>query len=892
MAWKSQRPYIMGLVEYRKKRKLTKTPEPAGGKSDRQVLRFVVQKHAASRLHYDFRLEMNGVLKSWAVPKGPSMNPREKRLAVEVEDHPYDYRNFEGVIPKGNYGAGTVIVWDEGTYHSANNFPDKKSEDADLRRQLNEGKIHVILNGQKLKGEFVLVKASWKGDKNWLLMKLKDDHATTEDVLKEEVSASTGRTLKQITEDKKRSTPRKKVVDRKAVSSKKKTVKQNAPGKDKMPTGITPMLTTLVDKPFDRPGWVYEVKWDGYRALAFIKDGNVDLKSRNDKSFNDKFYPVHRALELWDINAVIDGEIVVLKSNGQSDFGSLQNWRSEADGDLVYYVFDVLWLDGKDLRSKTLHDRREILKAIIPNKKGLIRISETFNIKGTEFYETARRMGLEGIIAKKSDSTYHDGARTTDWLKIKVNQRQEVVIGGYTQNAGSSKSFSALLVGVFEDGKFIYTGKIGTGFKDLQQREMLRQFAPYETDKAPFSTTPDYNKPSRFNPRPAKASVTWMKPKLVCEVSFTEMTSDGVMRHPSFEGMRIDKEPKEVMKETPKATEKVVKQAKTKESVVAPHSKRDRSSLLNPKDKAQVREVEGHEIKFTNLDKIYWPAEKGVTKGKAVAKRDMLNYYYQVAPYILPYLLDRPQSLNRFPNGIKGPGFYQKDVTGKVPDWVDTYLYHNAAEPDVDRHFMVPRTEADVMLMASLGCIEMNPWSSRTVKPDHPDWCIIDLDPGKTTFDQVIQAAQVTHQTLESVGLPSYCKTSGSTGLHIYIPLGAKYTYEESKEFARTIVTHVNKEIPTFTSIERIVSKRKGKMYLDFLQNRPQATLASPYSLRPKPGATVSMPLNWEEVKKGLKMTDFNIDNAIARIREVGDIFKPVLGKGIDLGKFSKKLNS
>lgn len=822
----------MGLVEYKKKRTLTKTPEPAGGKADRNVLRFVVQKHAASHLHYDFRLEMGGVLKSWAVPKEPSMDPKVKRLAVEVEDHPYDYRTFEGVIPKGHYGAGTVKIWDEGTYHASSEFTSKSKEDSDLRRQWNEGKIRFKLNGKKLRGEFALVKAHYRGDKSWLLMKLDSE--------------------------------------------------QHSPSKGPFPRSITPMLTTLVDKPFDQPGWTYEVKWDGYRALAFIKDGHVELKSRNDKPFTEKFYPVRDALLRWDVNAIVDGEIVVLKPNGRSDFGSLQNWRSEADGDLVYYVFDILWLEGKDLRDKPLHERKKILKDVLPDDGGIIRLSETFDIKGTEFYESARRTGLEGIIAKRTNSTYHDGARTSDWLKVKVNQRQEVVIGGYTHNVGSPKPFSALLVGVFEDGKFVYTGKIGTGFNDLQQREMLRQFAPYKTKTAPFAEIPDYNKPSRFNPRPAKATVTWLKPKLLCEVSFTEMTSDGVMRHPSFEGMRSDKSPKEVKLETPKHTESVI---------VKKHIKRERATLLNPKDKTQVREVEGHELKFTNLDKIYWPVAKSAGLKKAITKRDMLNYYYQVAPYILPYLEDRPQSLNRFPNGIRGKGFYQKDVTGKVPDWVDTYLYHRSDEPDVDRHFLVPRSEADVMLIASMGCIEMHPWSSRTKSPDNPDWCLIDLDPGRNTFDEVIQAARVTHDILESVGIPSYCKTSGSTGLHIYVPLGAKYSYKESQQFARTIVTYVHEELPSFTSLERIVSKRRGKMYLDFLQNRPQATLAAPYSLRPKPGAPVSMPLHWDEVKKGLKILDFNINNAMARIREVGDIFKPVLGKGIDLEKYSKKLN-
>ncbi len=833
---------------------------------------------------------MGGVLKSWAVPKGPSMDPKVKRLAMEVEDHPYDYRTFEGVIPEGNYGAGTVMVWDEGTYHSATpsgGKQGKKEEDADLRRQWHQGKIRFKLYGTKLKGEFALVKASYRGEKSWLLMKLDDEYASTEDILTEDTSATTGRTLDEITSKKaikKKSV--KKIASRKPVA--KRTRKSSAAP---FPKSLTPMLTTLVDKPFDQPGWTYEVKWDGYRALAFIKDGHVELRSRNDKSFNDKFYPVLHALQQWNVNAIVDGEIVVLKSNGRSDFGSLQNWRSEADGDLVYYIFDVLWLDGKDLRKEPLHERKKLLKSIIRDDN-IIRLSETFEVKGTEFYESARRMGLEGIIAKRTDSPYQDGARTSDWLKIKVNQRQEVVIGGYTRNVGSPKPFSALLVGVFEDGKFVYTGKIGTGFNDKQQREMLRQFAPYETSKAPFSVIPDYNKPSRFNPRPSKANVTWLKPKLICEVSFTEMTSDGVMRHPSFEGMRSDKAPKEVKLETPKHTENVIEETKDKKPIVKEHTKRERATLLNPTDKQQVREIEGHEIKFTNLDKVYWPALKSIGQTKPITKRDMLNYYYQVAPYILAYLEDRPQSLNRFPNGIKGPGFYQKDVTGKVPDWVDQYLYHRSDEPDVDRHFMVPRSEADVMLIASMGCIEMNPWSSRTVSPDNPDWCLIDLDPAKNTFDEVIEAARVTHDILESIGIPNYCKTSGSTGLHIYVPLGAKYTYKESQQFAKTIVTAVHEELPSFTSLERMVANRKGKMYLDYLQNRPQATLAAPYSLRPKPGAPVSMPLHWDEVKKGLKMTDFNINNALPRIREMGDIFKPVLGKGIDLEKFSKKLNA
>ena len=900
----------MGLTAYKKKRSLNETPEPAGGKSNDKALRFVIQKHAASHLHYDFRLEMDGVLKSWAVPKGPSLDPGVKRLAMMVEDHPYDYRDFEGIIPEGNYGAGTVIVWDEGTYHAAEGkFDSKKSEDKTLQRQLHAGKIKFVLKGKKLKGEFALVKAHGRGENGWLLMKLKDQYASADDILVKEKSALSGKTLDEIKANPKNRYGRKAVkrhVAAKKIASKetktrsgitrKKTTSKGV-GKNvkvsreldsapsiKFLSKLSPMLATLVDKPFDLPGWLYEIKWDGYRAMTFMNKGEVELKSRNDKSFNEKFYPVYNALRNWGINAIVDGEVVVLKENGLSDFGTLQNWRSEADGDLIYYVFDVVWLEGKDLRHLPLRQRREILKSIVP-QDGIIRLSESFDVTGTEFYNIALKMGLEGIMAKKADSIYLSGTRTTDWLKIKANQRQEVVIGGYTNNQDSSKAFSALLVGVYESGNFIYTGKIGTGFKDKQQREMLKQFKPLITDKPPFHTLPDINKPSRFNPRPSKATATWLKPQLVCEVSFTEMTSDGVMRHPSFEGMRIDKRANEVTKENAMPVKKAVKETKLlkEKKMIISQGKKERKSFLNPTDETQVREVNGHAIKFTNLSKVYWP-------GDNVTKRDMLNYYYQVAPFILPYLKDRPQSLNRFPNGIHGKSFYQKDVTEKVPDWVDTYLYHTSDEKEVDKHFLVAKTEADVLLMASMGCIELNPWSSRVSKPDYPDWCIIDLDPDKkNTFDQVIEAAQVTKRILDSVSIDCYCKTSGSTGLHIYIPLGAKYTYEQSKEFARVIVKYVQKEIPEFTSIERTVSDRKGKMYLDFLQNRPQATLAAPYSLRPKPGATVSMPLHWDEVKKGIKMTDFTIFNAIDRLKEMGDIFKPVLGKAVNLNKVIEK---
>jgi bifunctional non-homologous end joining protein LigD len=637
------------------------------------------------------------------------------------------------------------------------------------------------------------------------------------------------------------------------------------------------MLATLVDKPFDEEGWLYEVKWDGYRAIAYLNKGKTEISSRNNKSFNEKFYPVYDALKQWDINAVVDGEVIVAGKSGISSFGDLQNWRSEADGELKYYLFDILWLDGNSLMHLPLLERRSILRDVVPQNDTII-LSQNFEASGTEFYATAAKMGLEGIIAKKADSEYFPGARSREWLKIKTNKRQEVVIGGFTNNEDSSKPFSSLLVGVYDKTKLNYIGKIGTGFSVAQQKEMMAQFKPLVTKKMPFDAEPDINKPSRFRPDPPQAKATWLEPKLVCEVSFAELTSDGVMRHPSFEGMRIDKSAKKVVLEKETDTGSVIKEKSIlhKKKVLTAQGQTDRKTFLNPTDETQVRKIGGHELTFTNLSKLYWPKEK-------ISKRDMMNYYYQAAPYILPYMKNRPQSLNRHPNGINGESFYQKDVTGKAPGWVKTFPYRTS--DGVDKNFMVCMDEGSIMYIASLGCIEMNPWSSTIQSPDNPDWCIIDLDPDKNSFDQVIEAANVTKQVLDSAGIDSYCKTSGSTGLHIYIPLGAKYSYEESKEFGRLVATMVHRELPKFTRIERMVARRKGKMYIDFLQNRPGATLATAYSLRPKQGATVSMPLYWDEIKKGLKMQDFTIHNAISRIRSVGDIFKPVLGKGINIKK-------
>ena len=898
----------MTLQKYVAKRDFTKTTEPKAGKSNnKSKLMFVIQKHDATRLHYDFRLEMEGVLKSWAVPKGPSTDPKTKRLAMMVEDHPFDYRHFEGTIPKGEYGGGTVIVWDEGTYEPIEPIKGKKNQEAHLLKQLKSGSLKIKMHGQKLQGEYALVKTHGMGENGWLLIKHKDEYASLKDITKNEKSVLSGKTIATMEKtsekvwkdgrEQKTAVVEKSRSKRPPASTKKKAEKDrsdpkallaSAP-KSKIPSGITPMLATLVDKPFDDDDWVFEVKWDGYRALAFVNKGKVALLSRNNKSFDDKFYPIHKALQAWKINAVIDGEIMVLSDKGVSNFGHLQNWRSEADGELVFYIFDLLWYEGKNLMKMPLVQRQAILRDVISDDNNGIRLSKVFDSGGIEFFNAAQQLGLEGIIAKKASSLYSPDIRSKEWLKIKVNKRQEVVIAGYTKNEDTGKHFSSLLLGVYEGGKLQYVGKVGTGFSDADQKEMMGQFKKYVTDKSPFEIIPDVNKPSRFRPNPPKAKATWLKPQLVCEVAFAEITSDGVFRHPSFQGMRIDKKAKDVVRETATATSIAVEVAenstpspkKKDKQILQPPTSKGRKTLLNPTDEIQVRKINGHELKFTNLSKIYWPDDK-------VTKRDMFNYYYQVAEYILPYLKDRPMSLNRFPGGINSQSFYQKDIKGKAPEWISKTFPYTTSD-GISKEYLVGADEAVLLWMASLGCIEMNPWFSRVQSPDNPDYCVIDLDPDKNTFDQVIEAALEVKKVLDALDVPCYCKTSGSTGMHIYIPLGAKYSYDQSQMFANIVVSIVHNILPGYTSLERMISKRKGKMYLDFLQNRPGATIAGPYSLRPKKGATVSMPLHWEEVKPGLTMKDFTIFNAVDRLKVEGDIFKGVLGKGIDLVKTVKK---
>lgn len=681
--------------------------------------------------------------------------------------------------------------------------------------------------------------------------------------------------LKKITAKKSASKQKTKdiVVDakpRKDYSSTLEIIKRKIPAapKTKMPEGLRPMLATLVDEPFTDSEWQFELKLDGYRTLAYLKNGQVDLKSRKNNSFNKQFDTIQNALTEWNINAVIDGEVVVLNDEGKPDFNKIQLWDTQREGHLVYYVFDLLWIDGLDIMNEPLYLRREILKQIMP-ESGIIRYSDHIDDIGNEFFEIAKKNSLEGIIAKKKNSVYIPDSRAKTWLKIKVEERHEAVICGYTRKRDTDRLFSSLLLGIYEGRKLKFIGQTGTGFTELMQDELMQKMKPLVTKKLPFDKKPSI----------PGSDVAWLKPILVCEVKYTELTHEGLMRHASFQGLREDKTALELNTEEEQDTDEVIESFEKIRM-----TKDEETEFIDTKKESQTVTVDGHDLKLSNLKKLYWPKEK-ITKG------EMLKYYYNIAEYIMPYMKDRPQSLNRFPNGINGQSFYHKNMGGKVDKWLKTFkrFSESSGEP---KDFLICTNTASLIYMANLGCIEMNPWHSRVQTPLYPDWSVVDLDPGEISFEKVIETAQVVRQVLDSLQIPSYPKTSGSTGIHIYIPLGAKYNYEQSKQLAELIANLVHEELPSFTSLVRDPRKRTDKIYIDYLQNRPIQTICAPYSVRPKPGATVSAPLHWDEVKKGLKISDFTMKNILDRVKEVGDLFDGVMEKGIDLNKVLKGLSS
>ncbi|HEX8577480.1 MAG TPA: DNA ligase D [Flavobacterium sp.] len=864
----------MGLEKYNEKRDFSKTKEPKGTKkSSTGALRFVVQKHAASRLHYDFRLEIDGVLVSWAVPKGPSAHPADRRLAVQTEDHPMAYIDFEGTIPKGEYGGGTVMVWDTGTFH-AEGSEDIKNDKAILKKQLQEGNIKVVLNGKKLKGSWNLIRMKTE-ESQWLLMKGKDEFAD-KNMEFDQNSVLTGKDMEAIEKSDNVWQSKETAKDKKEKKIKKKPEatekKEQQPASflttealkealplPEFPTHWKPQLATLADAPFDNKDWIFETKFDGYRCLAQIHKGEVTLVSRNQKPFNGKYPFIAQELQAITQDVILDGEVVVESPEGKTHFQWLQHYEDHPElGKLRFYVFDILYFQGFDLRQLPLINRKKILETLLPNNDTII-YSAHVEADGIAAFNKSRNNEGEGLIAKKADSHYHTGQRSKEWLKIKTEKQQEMVIGGFTNPQGKRKGLGALLCGYYEGKDFKYAGKVGTGFTASVLEDLREKLDPLVCKTSPF-----------VNP-PKMAGVHWVNPELIAQIKFSEFTEAQSMRHPVFLGLREDKNPTDIVIEKPSVHTGTVDESETPAPPAA-------AKKQKPKKKVPLKK----DLEFTNTDKIFWPRQK-ITKGHVIA------YYDTVAEYILPYLKDRPQSLRRNPDGIKNIGFFQKDVAGVVPEWIKTHKIKSESTGEQIEYLLCQDKET-LLFLANWGCIELNPWSSRVGTLDKPDYIIFDVDAKDAPLTDIIATALQVKEVLDSIQVPAYIKTSGGNGLHIFIPVLPKYTYDQTRDFSHIISQMVANQLPEIVSLERTPSKRKGKVYLDFLQNGKGKTMASIYSLRPRESATISTPLDWSEVGPSLNIRRFTIKEVLKRLEEKGDLWKDFFSKSINLKEILQRI--
>jgi bifunctional non-homologous end joining protein LigD len=771
---------VSRLREYEKKRTKGKTPEPFGdaGKGGKKPL-FVVQRHDARRLHYDFRLERAGALASWAVPKGIPLEPGDRRLAVHVEDHPLDYATFEGEIPAGQYGAGTVEIWDHGTYELVEEKPD--------------GGLTVRLEGERLQGTWTLVPAHMDGDeKNWLILRKQDDGSP-------------------------------------------------ARGERRM---YQPMLATLADAVPRGDGWLFEVKWDGYRAIARVSGGDASLVSRRGNDLTERFAPVARALEraVRTSDCVLDGEVCALDDQGRSSFSVMQ----QGSGPLVYYVFDVLEVEGTPLLDLPLAERHERLASLLPSRKDTIRLSEAFD-DGEALYEAATKQGLEGVVAKKADSRYLPGRRTRDWLKVKTHQEQEFVVAGYTKGRGKrSGRLGSLVLGVNEGGELRYVGNCGTGFSEDEIDKLMAALRPLERKAAPFPDVPKM-------PKVRRDEIVWVEPALVCEVEFAEWTHDGHLRAPVYKGLREDKPAADVTRERPLETEI-----------------------------RQGRRV----LRLSNLDKPFWPDE-GITKG------DLISYYREIAPVVLPHLRDRPFTMKRFPDGWQGKHFFQKDAPSHMPRWIPTRAYRSTSRETRQKRtirYPLVNDELALLWMANMGCIDLNTWYSRVDRPERPDWVLFDLDPSPDVgFAEVVEVALLIKEVLDALDLVGFPKTSGADGMHVLVPIARRYTYAQTREFAEIVAGTLARLHHGLVTTEWARAKRRGVL-IDANQNGEGKTIASVYSVRPQAGAPVSTPLRWEEVVEGLDPGRFTMDVVLGRVARDGDLFAAVLETRQSLGRALREL--
>jgi len=848
----------MGLREYHRKRDFAITPEPRGEEGEPGGRSFCVQKHAATRLHYDFRLEMEGVLKSWAVPKGPSYDPADKRLAMHTEDHPLDYGDFEGVIPEGQYGGGTVLLWDRGTWEPLE----------DPHKGYRAGKLKFRLQGEKLTGGWTLVKIRGRDarddEKSWLLIKETDETAIPATKLsitdERPESVATGRDLETIAADRDavwESKPVEKAKDgrwrpklaaakrpaaRKAAVVTKAAVRAaevRGARKGPLPRTLRPQLATLVTEAPAGDGWLHELKFDGYRILARVQDGRARLISRNGNDWSDNFPSLVAALQALPVSqALIDGEVAVLLPDGTTSFQALQNALSRRDrGELVYFAFDLPYLDGYDLTRARLEDRKAALAALLAGAGTAVRYSSHMVGSGDAFFEKACGMRLEGIVSKRRDAPYEPG-RGGSWLKVKCLRRQEVVIGGWTEPGGSRTGLGALLVGVHEKGGGLtFAGKVGTGFTEKILRGLRQRLGELEQAASPFSPKPK-----------GVGAAHWVKPELVAEVAFTEWTGDGKMRHPSFQGRRADKPAREVVREGETPTEEVAEPA--------PRATAKTSARSSPRAKgAAEATVAG--VRLTHPDRVLYPAQ-GLTK------RDLAEFYVSIADWILPHVVGRPLTLVRCPEGLEKDCFYMKHSGVWAPPALRRV---RIKEKTKTGDYLVVDDLAGVISLVQMGILEIHTWNSLADSVEEPNRIVFDLDPGPAVpFDEVMAGARLLRESLGAVGLESFVKTTGGKGLHVVVPLGPGHGWDETFGFSELVASQIVKEDPRTYTGSMPKAGRQAKILIDVLRNNRGSTSVAAYSTRARPEAPVSVPLAWEELKSGLRPDQLTVANLRRRL--------------------------
>jgi len=896
------------LAEYRRKRDFSRTEEPSGDQPAKPAsagrLRFVIQKHAASHLHFDLRLELDGVMKSWAVPKGPSLDPSVKRLAMQVEDHPIDYNTFEGTIPKGEYGGGTVMLWDRGTYSSDTAASSDEEEDV-LREQLRKGDLKITFHGERLHGSFALIRMKYSRDGSssskpqWLLIKHRDEYSTTDDVVAENMtSVDTGRTMDEIAEGKSKVWHSNREPKARAVSTRTRSVARGTKKPEKtsakMPSSLEPMYASIgTEIPGD--GWTFEPKYDGVRVLAYATSSDVKLITRNGKEKAKQFPEIVGALKKLSAQLkrplVLDGEIVALIDGEPARFQELQSRMHVKDTHIIerhtsstpaaLILFDIL-MDGDEV---LLHEpwsvrRERLVKRVGKHVTPQVRVTESVEGNGRKMLDQARKQGWEGVIAKRVDSRYEPGNRSRNWLKLKIEFRQEFVVGGYTEPRQSREHIGAILLGYFDKDRLIYAGHTGGGFSRQGLVDMYRRLKPLERKTAPFSETPKTNEKAH-----------WVDPEVVVEVKFSEWTADRRLRQPIFLGVRDDKnarevglEKKSVQKKTSKTERVASREEKQPVRAATRKSRKSAAKVDSGSILEQLVEIEkrrgdatlelggGKKLKVSNLDKIFFPKAK-YTKG------DVMRYYVRIADLILPTMKDRPLVLKRFPNGIDAQSFYQQKASETTPPEV------RVEEIITDNGEKQPRyIGGDLLTLLytiQLGAISVDPWHSHVPTLDFADYTIIDLDPGpRANFQRVMQVAKWAKEVLDSFGLHAAIKTSGSEGLHIYLPLPPRTPNEAATLVAQVIATKVASAHPKEATIERMVKARGAAMvYVDYLQNIQGKTVAGPYCVRAKAGATVSTPLRWNELTDDLDPRDFNLGNAAERFEKIGDIWNEAMKK-------------